>query len=234
MATKAVGEGFVLLDNPATRTGFLKLVETASIKVEDALQHIPAFRELVIRNTQNIVSTSAKQLAGETTQQFLTRNGKSIAIGLLIKRPIVYQTNIGLAENIHDHLLEGNYPEVVKDSAWLAVQALGGGPLGYVLRKGKSLGVKMGELARGKGSFIDEISKQVGTYKFNQIAEYIKANPEARLWQRANNVENQIVKLNKEKRALIEKDAPREAVKRKEDEILKKMTDFNNQVRRGQ
>ena len=54
------------------------------------------------------------------------------------------------------------------------------------------------------------------------------------MWQRANNVENQIVKLNKEKRALIEKDAPREAVKRKEDEILKKMTDFNNQVRRGQ
>lgn len=64
--------------------------------------------------------------------------------------------------------------------------------------------------------------------------EYVKANPEARLWQRANNVENQIVKLNKEKRALIEKDAPREAVKRKEDEILKKMTEFNNQVRRGQ
>jgi GNAT superfamily N-acetyltransferase len=65
-------------------------------------------------------------------------------------------------------------------------------------------------------------------------AEYIKANPEARLWQRANNVENQIVKLNKEKKALIEKDAPREAVKRKEDEILRKMTEFNNQVRRGQ
>jgi GNAT superfamily N-acetyltransferase len=65
-------------------------------------------------------------------------------------------------------------------------------------------------------------------------AEYIKANPEARLWQRANNIENQIVKLNKEKKALIEKDAPREAVKRKEDEILKKMTDFNDQVRRGQ
>jgi len=64
--------------------------------------------------------------------------------------------------------------------------------------------------------------------------EYIKANPEARLWQRANNVENQIVKLNKEKRAMIERDAPREALKRKEDEILKKMTEFNNQVRRGQ
>ena len=64
--------------------------------------------------------------------------------------------------------------------------------------------------------------------------EYIKANPEARLWQRANNVENQIVKLNKEKRAMIERDAPREALKRKEDEILKKMTEFNDQVRRGQ
>jgi hypothetical protein len=64
--------------------------------------------------------------------------------------------------------------------------------------------------------------------------EYIKANPEARLWQRANNVENQVSKLNKEKRALLERDAPREAVKRKEDEILKKMTEFNDQVRRGQ
>jgi hypothetical protein len=65
-------------------------------------------------------------------------------------------------------------------------------------------------------------------------AEYIKANPEARLWQRANNIENQIVKLNKEKKALIEKDAPREAVKRKEDEILNKMKQFNDQVRKGQ
>jgi len=65
-------------------------------------------------------------------------------------------------------------------------------------------------------------------------AEYVKANPEARLWQRANNVENQIVKLNKEKKALIERDAPREAVKRKEDEILNKMKQFNDQVRRGQ
>lgn len=65
-------------------------------------------------------------------------------------------------------------------------------------------------------------------------AEYIKANPEARLWQRANNVENQVSKLNKEKRALIEKDAPREVIKRKEDEILKKMQQFNDQVKRGQ
>lgn len=65
-------------------------------------------------------------------------------------------------------------------------------------------------------------------------AEYIKANPEARLWQRANNVENQISRLNKEKRALIEKDAPREVIKRKEDEILKKMQQFNDQVKRGQ
>lgn len=65
-------------------------------------------------------------------------------------------------------------------------------------------------------------------------AEYIKANPEARLWQRANNIENQIAKLNKEKRAMIDRDAPREAVKRKEDEILNKMKQFNDQVRRGQ
>lgn len=65
-------------------------------------------------------------------------------------------------------------------------------------------------------------------------AEYIKANPEARFWQRANNVENQIVKLNKEKKALIERDAPREAVKRKEDEILNKMKQFNDQIRRAQ
>lgn len=65
-------------------------------------------------------------------------------------------------------------------------------------------------------------------------AEYVKANPEARLWQRANNVENQVSKLNKEKRAMLERDAPREALKRKEDEILKKMTEFNDQVRRGQ
>jgi DNA-binding transcriptional MerR regulator len=64
--------------------------------------------------------------------------------------------------------------------------------------------------------------------------EYIKENPEAKLWQRANNVENQITRLNKEKKVLIEKGASREAIKHKEDEIIKKMKSFNDQVSKVQ
>jgi hypothetical protein len=66
------------------------------------------------------------------------------------------------------------------------------------------------------------------------VVEYYKENPEARLWQRANYIENQITKLNKEKKALREKGAPDEQIKRKEDQKIALMKAFNEQVKKLQ
>jgi hypothetical protein len=62
------------------------------------------------------------------------------------------------------------------------------------------------------------------------VAEYIKENPEAALRNRANYVENEIVRLKKEKKALVERNAPDEQIKRKDDRIKELMDNFNKSV----
>jgi hypothetical protein len=63
-------------------------------------------------------------------------------------------------------------------------------------------------------------------------AEYMRDNPEARLWQRANSLENEITKLNKTKKELYQREAPKDRIKRVEDQKIRMMQQFNDQVRR--
>lgn len=64
-------------------------------------------------------------------------------------------------------------------------------------------------------------------------SEYLKDNPEARLWQRANNVERQVSKLNKAKADALEKDKKDEA-KRLDEQKTKIMKQFNEAVKAAQ
>ena len=64
------------------------------------------------------------------------------------------------------------------------------------------------------------------------VSEYLEDHPEARLWSQANTLENEISKLNREKKDLIERKAPRERIKRIEDEKTRIMTRFNERVRK--
>ncbi len=66
------------------------------------------------------------------------------------------------------------------------------------------------------------------------VNEYYKENPEARLWQRANYVENQILRLKKEKKALGERNAPDAQIKRKDEQIQQAMEIFNKEVTKRQ
>lgn len=63
-------------------------------------------------------------------------------------------------------------------------------------------------------------------------SEYMRDNPEARLWQRANTLENEITKLNKNKKELYQREASQERIKRVEDQKVRMMKQFNDQVRR--
>jgi hypothetical protein len=62
------------------------------------------------------------------------------------------------------------------------------------------------------------------------VAEYLRENPEARLWQTANNVENQINALNKQKKEFIEKGLPKDRIKRIENQKAAIMKRFNDQL----
>jgi hypothetical protein len=62
------------------------------------------------------------------------------------------------------------------------------------------------------------------------VAEYLRENPQARLWQTANNVENQINALNKQKKEFIEKGLPKDRIKRIENQKAAIMKRFNDQL----
>lgn len=63
------------------------------------------------------------------------------------------------------------------------------------------------------------------------VAEYMQENPEARLYKQANSVENQISALNKRKKALQDREAPKESIKAIDNQIQNQMKRFNDQVK---
>ncbi len=62
------------------------------------------------------------------------------------------------------------------------------------------------------------------------VGDYLRDNPQARLWRSANNVENQINALNKQKKEFIEKGLPKERIKRIENQKAAIMKRFNDQL----
>lgn len=70
-----------------------------------------------------------------------------------------------------------------------------------------------------------------GLYKQGRDAsDYIRANPDAQLFQAANAFERKVSEMVKYKRELVKRDAPREEVKRIEEMITENMRQFNQVV----
>jgi hypothetical protein len=66
------------------------------------------------------------------------------------------------------------------------------------------------------------------------VGEYLRDNPQARFWKTANNVENQINQLNKQKKEFIEQGMPRERIKRIENQKAAIMKRFNDQIAKSE
>lgn len=64
------------------------------------------------------------------------------------------------------------------------------------------------------------------------VSQYMRENPEASLWRRANTLENEISKLNARRRELVKKSAPIEEIKRIDDQKTRRMKEFNDRVRK--
>ncbi len=149
------------------------LVDAAATPLEKTAFKIPAVKALVIRNLEQAGKREAQMLAGESIDQYLVRNSRKIAVDLLIKRPIFYQSNIGQASSLYKNILEGDYKGALTDSAWLGVQMLEGGPIGFIAKNGSLLKGKIGKLSYGNESFIDEVSKKIGDGNPAQIARFL-------------------------------------------------------------
>ena len=165
-----------------------KLIQSSLFKVgtalEDAVAKIPAVRDLIKRNANSLLSRELSPLAGEAFAQTLKRNSKQVAVGLLIKRPILYQTNVALGQDFYNGVIEGDYDKSVKSAAWIAAQMVSGGPIGWFFRTAGKGSRGLRTLAHGKGSFMDGISKYIGDKNPLQIANFVKNNPKTeRVWK---------------------------------------------------
>ena len=63
------------------------------------------------------------------------------------------------------------------------------------------------------------------------VSEYMKKNPESSLWRRANTLENELTKINKERKRLIAQDAPKDKIKRLDDQRTRMMKQFNDTIK---
>jgi hypothetical protein len=79
-----------------------------------------------------------------------------------------------------------------------------------------------------------EHENEIKGRKGSGVSEYLRDNPDARLYRSANRLENEISKLNKTKTELLKRDAPEERIRRIEDQKLRMMKQFNDQVRKLQ
>lgn len=149
------------------------LVDEAATPLEKVAFKIPAVKALVVRNLEQGAKREAQTLAGETIDQYLVRNSRKIAADLLIKRPIFYQSNIGQANSLYKNVLKGDYKGALTDAAWLGVQMIEGGPLGFVAKNGSLLKGKVAKLAYGNESLIDELSKGMGDGNPAQVARFL-------------------------------------------------------------
>lgn len=66
------------------------------------------------------------------------------------------------------------------------------------------------------------------------LVDFYKEHPEAKLWKRANTLENKVNEINKRKREFMAKDYPTERLKALEDTKARLMDQFNNQVKQYQ
>jgi hypothetical protein len=145
------------------------LLDEGASNLEKIAMKVPNVRSLLMRNLE----AGGKIAASESLLGYLAREGRHLAFNLLVKRPVFYQSNIGLAKDTLNHVMEGNYSQAAKSAAWIGIQALEGGPLGAASKGFSWLKNLSGKLAYGKGSFIDELSARIGDGNRTQIADYI-------------------------------------------------------------
>lgn len=149
------------------------LISKNATKLEDAAMKIPAVKDLMVRNLSYFARKDAQMLAGESVDQYIRREGKELAVGMLLKRPIVYQTNIQGAQDVYNHIMEGDADDALKTSAWMATQMLSGGPLGATARGYSWLKNNSAKLAHGNESVIDNLSRGIGDGSPTQIARFL-------------------------------------------------------------
>lgn len=108
-------------------------------KVAQLITKVPGF--------SNVVNEALGKTLGDVTDASVGQMAKDAAVGLLIKRPLFYQANVGTAVSVYKNMQDGKYGSALFDIGVLGLQAVGGGPFGWAknqIQEGWSaIGAKM-------------------------------------------------------------------------------------------
>lgn len=183
-ATKALGQtlvkgGVTETRSKASRQAITELMDSQATKLDEIAQKIPAVRELAVRHAASLSKLGIKQAVNESSTAFITREARQLAIGMLLKEPLVYQLNVDMAEEVYDKLAEGNYGGSLGIAALQASQLVGGGIIGVGQRWIKKGITRLGEMSYGKQSWIDEVGKLLGKNLAEEHLALKATNPEA-------------------------------------------------------
>lgn len=120
-----------------------------------------------------IADATFKEGATNLTSKQIAKN---LAVGVLLKRPLIYQTNVGLATDIYKDLLKGDLGGATLSTLATGAMALSGGPIGWAL---ESMGKGMKWLKTAayysksnvsRDSFFDALSSKIGGGDKGQFA----------------------------------------------------------------
>lgn len=105
---------------------------------------------------------------------------KNVAVNLLLKRPLVYQTNIDLATDLYKNMASGNLSGAALETVLIGSMALSGGPIGWAMeslgKAGDTLKAAMfpkgfaadvmkvgGSLTKEAQDYVDKAAKQTAS-----------------------------------------------------------------------
>jgi hypothetical protein len=134
-----------------------KAIDTATQAVVDGVNKVTTFNGkfssgIVAKLTHEAATTGANNLSAQTI-------AKNVAVNILLKRPLIYQTNVDLATDMYDQMQKGNIAGIAGTMALTASMALTGGPIGYAMET----------LGRG-GQWL-----KAATFSKSAMADFMKA-----------------------------------------------------------
>lgn len=122
-----------------------------------------------------VQATATTDTIGMTASQI----AKKVAVTVLLKEPLIYTTNIGIAKDMYNQLLKGDLNGVALSTIGVTAMALSGGPIGFGL---ESIGKGFNWLKTAayystsnvsRQSFADALSTMIGDKTAIQVTEHL-------------------------------------------------------------
>lgn len=159
------------------------LVSAAMAPAEEAIAKIAANKavfDALPEATQRAVSASFTQTVTNASSTLTSSQvARTVATNALLKYPLAYSALAGTGQQVYQELQNDKYGEAVKSMAFNAALLLSGGPIGQAFKYGGKALQGISERTFGNTSFLDELSKRIGSSEADGLFNAVKDDPAA-------------------------------------------------------